>query len=418
MMRKRDRPAGPPFPSSSMDQRIRQGPCRTMIRPRRPKSVGGFLRRSPDPDPSRPRPTMSESLKNLAASTGVDAGTIEKILGGVLSFLKTRVSPETYETIEAKIPEAHRVVSGFTEAETQAEGSDGGLLGKVTDWPGSCSAASCAPISWERSSSSASPSARSPRSCRSFSHSSRLTCRPTSSSRSPPRSRPSRASTRPPSWAVAEVETDTIDYPCRSSSFRMRPTDAIGGGFEVHVRGRRRLDRLGGDTHVLDGLQDGQGLGVLGVAGPQLDLDPQARLEVLRRDRLRLRGGARRGESARACRLCWRGRLRFPLSPRPRASSRPWWPRRSTSDSASRAWFANRGSRSRPRRGRAVDLRSRPISGPWRRPSWSSSSPPARRDGLIADEIAPDDVGADGHDEALVGGVAGRLSAGQVLRRH
>ncbi|APW62434.1 hypothetical protein [Paludisphaera borealis] len=77
---------------------------------------------------------MSESLKNLAASTGVDAGTIEKVLGGVLSFLKTRVNPETYETIEAKIPEAQRIVSGFTEAE--AEGSDGGLLGKVSDLAG------------------------------------------------------------------------------------------------------------------------------------------------------------------------------------------------------------------------------------------------------------------------------------------
>lgn len=79
---------------------------------------------------------MSESLKNLAASTGVDSDTIEKILGGVLSFLKTRVSPETYDTIEAKLPEARRVVSGFTEAETQVEGSDGGLLGKVTGLAG------------------------------------------------------------------------------------------------------------------------------------------------------------------------------------------------------------------------------------------------------------------------------------------
>lgn len=76
---------------------------------------------------------MSEPLNNLAASAGTDAGTIEKMLGCVLSFLKERVSPEIYRTIEAKLPEAEKALSRFTEA---ASASDGGLLGKVTEMAG------------------------------------------------------------------------------------------------------------------------------------------------------------------------------------------------------------------------------------------------------------------------------------------
>jgi uncharacterized protein (DUF2267 family) len=76
---------------------------------------------------------MSESLKNVAASTGFDSGTIEKVLGGVLSFLKAHVSPETYAAIEAKLPEAERTVARFAEA--AASGPDG-LLGKVSELAG------------------------------------------------------------------------------------------------------------------------------------------------------------------------------------------------------------------------------------------------------------------------------------------
>jgi len=76
---------------------------------------------------------MSESLKNLAASTGFDSGTIEKVLGCVLSFLKAHVSPETYAAIEAKLPEAEQNVARFSEA--AASGSDG-LLGNVSELAG------------------------------------------------------------------------------------------------------------------------------------------------------------------------------------------------------------------------------------------------------------------------------------------
>jgi hypothetical protein len=76
---------------------------------------------------------MSESLQNLAASTGFDSGAIEKVLGGVLSFLKTHVGPETYAAIEANLPEAERTVSRYTDA--AASGADG-LLGKVSELAG------------------------------------------------------------------------------------------------------------------------------------------------------------------------------------------------------------------------------------------------------------------------------------------
>jgi hypothetical protein len=76
---------------------------------------------------------MSESLQNLAASTGFDSGAIEKVLGGVLSFLKAHVGPETYAAIEAKLPEAGRSVSRYAEA--AASGGDG-LLGKVSELAG------------------------------------------------------------------------------------------------------------------------------------------------------------------------------------------------------------------------------------------------------------------------------------------
>ncbi len=82
---------------------------------------------------------MSESLKNLASSTGVDADTVEKMLGGVLAFLKPRLGDETYATIESKVPEARRLVTDFNEAEARGgEAGDetgrsmGDLLGQVT----------------------------------------------------------------------------------------------------------------------------------------------------------------------------------------------------------------------------------------------------------------------------------------------
>jgi len=85
---------------------------------------------------------MSESLKSLAASTGVEPDTVEKMLGGVLSFLKPRVDADTYAAIETKVPEARRVVSDFAEAEARGEpseepaGSQGGLLGQITEMAG------------------------------------------------------------------------------------------------------------------------------------------------------------------------------------------------------------------------------------------------------------------------------------------
>jgi len=84
---------------------------------------------------------MSKSLQDLGASTGVDAGTIEKVLGGVLAFIKPRVSAETYATIETKVPEARRVVTDFTQVDPAGEpaaeeGSQGGLLGRITEMAG------------------------------------------------------------------------------------------------------------------------------------------------------------------------------------------------------------------------------------------------------------------------------------------
>jgi hypothetical protein len=73
---------------------------------------------------------MSDVLQDLAKAAGVDLDSIEKTLGGLLGFLKTKLDPETYATVETKVPDAGRVSDAYAD-------EPGGILSKVTEMAGS-----------------------------------------------------------------------------------------------------------------------------------------------------------------------------------------------------------------------------------------------------------------------------------------
>ncbi|MDG3003345.1 DUF2780 domain-containing protein [Paludisphaera mucosa] len=74
---------------------------------------------------------MSEILQSLARAAGVDSGSVEKILGGVLALLKDKVDPEAYAAVESKIPDAQRLAS-----EASGPSASGGILGQFAEMAG------------------------------------------------------------------------------------------------------------------------------------------------------------------------------------------------------------------------------------------------------------------------------------------
>jgi hypothetical protein len=65
---------------------------------------------------------MPDMLSTLAAHTGIDIASIEKMVAAVLKFLRTELAPETYAKVESTIPEAEKIV------EEAPEEQPGGLL--------------------------------------------------------------------------------------------------------------------------------------------------------------------------------------------------------------------------------------------------------------------------------------------------
>ena len=65
---------------------------------------------------------MPDILSSLAANTGIDIASIEKMVAAVLKFLRSELAPETYAKVESTIPEADKIV------EEAPEERSGGLL--------------------------------------------------------------------------------------------------------------------------------------------------------------------------------------------------------------------------------------------------------------------------------------------------
>lgn len=70
---------------------------------------------------------MPDILSTLAAQTGIDVATIQKLLGAVLAFFRSQLKPETYTKLASVIPQADELV----EAHEQRPGSLGSLASEL-----------------------------------------------------------------------------------------------------------------------------------------------------------------------------------------------------------------------------------------------------------------------------------------------
>ena len=70
---------------------------------------------------------MPDILSTLAAQTGIDVATIQKLLGAVLAFFRSQLKPETYSKLASVIPQADELV----EAHEQRPGSLGSLASEL-----------------------------------------------------------------------------------------------------------------------------------------------------------------------------------------------------------------------------------------------------------------------------------------------
>lgn len=73
---------------------------------------------------------MSDSANALSAETGVSTDLVHKGLGAILSFLKQHLGEDTFERVQAAIPDASTFLNRFESSPESAKG--GGLLGTLT----------------------------------------------------------------------------------------------------------------------------------------------------------------------------------------------------------------------------------------------------------------------------------------------
>jgi uncharacterized protein (DUF2267 family) len=78
---------------------------------------------------------MSDLIASIAAQTGIDPETARKGLGAVLTWVKTQISPEHFEKVQAAIPRAPEMIA---EAKTTEDDSapNQGLVGAITGMAG------------------------------------------------------------------------------------------------------------------------------------------------------------------------------------------------------------------------------------------------------------------------------------------
>lgn len=58
---------------------------------------------------------MPDILSALAAQTGIDEATLQRLLGAVLQFFHSQLKPETYDKLASAIPQADELVRAHEE---------------------------------------------------------------------------------------------------------------------------------------------------------------------------------------------------------------------------------------------------------------------------------------------------------------
>jgi Protein of unknown function VcgC/VcgE (DUF2780) len=73
---------------------------------------------------------MSDVANALSSETGLSADLVHKGLGAILSFLRQHLGEETFERVQAAIPQAAEFLNRFQSSPEAAGG--GGLVGALT----------------------------------------------------------------------------------------------------------------------------------------------------------------------------------------------------------------------------------------------------------------------------------------------
>jgi hypothetical protein len=73
---------------------------------------------------------MSDTANALSSETGLSTDLVHKGLGAILSFLRQQLGGETFDRIQAAVPDAANFLNRF-ESSPEAAGG-GGLLGALT----------------------------------------------------------------------------------------------------------------------------------------------------------------------------------------------------------------------------------------------------------------------------------------------
>jgi uncharacterized protein (DUF2267 family) len=78
---------------------------------------------------------MSDLIASIAAQTGIDPETARKGLGAVLNWVKTQISPEHFEKVQAAIPQTPEMIAE-AESSEGGSGSNQGLVATITGLAG------------------------------------------------------------------------------------------------------------------------------------------------------------------------------------------------------------------------------------------------------------------------------------------
>jgi hypothetical protein len=74
---------------------------------------------------------MSELVNEVTSRTGLSPELVQKGLGALLSFLKKELGPETFDKLQASIPDASRLTSQH-ESSAESAPAGGGLFEMVS----------------------------------------------------------------------------------------------------------------------------------------------------------------------------------------------------------------------------------------------------------------------------------------------
>jgi hypothetical protein len=74
---------------------------------------------------------MPDILSTIAAQTGIDPSTIEKVVGAIMNFLKAHLPPDLFAKLESRIPEANKLAESVEDQPEGLLGMASKLAGKL-----------------------------------------------------------------------------------------------------------------------------------------------------------------------------------------------------------------------------------------------------------------------------------------------